>query len=241
MEAITGFRVSWPGLLLLGLALLAFYFVLRIVYRLVAGASVSSRLLTASRQLLRSALLLYEPLAILGWSAFFVFINPPLHALLLGVLFLGGYPHIRNYVSGRLIRLGHAIIPGKKLRSGEVQGVVSRLGNLGLYLQADDGRHYLSYSHLLSDGYTLLSGEDVSGVYHLSVTQEGEEPPANYAQKLMDILATTPYLDWNHKPEWITDGTLDNRLELRVVLKQDGHLRELIQLLDELGFSCRVV
>ncbi|MCB0567146.1 MAG: hypothetical protein KDD01_22495 [Phaeodactylibacter sp.] len=241
MEAITAFRVSWPGLLLLGLALLAFYFVLRLVYRLVAGVSVSSLLLTATRRFLRSALFLFEPLAILAWSAFFVFINPPLHALLLGVLVLGGYPHIRNYVSGRLIRLGHAIIPGKKLRSGEVQGVVSKLGNLGLYLQADDGRHYLCYSSLLSDGYTLLSGEDVSGVYHLSVTQEKEEPPASFSLKLMDILATTPYLDWNHKPEWITDGTPENQLELRVVLKQEGHLRELMQLLEELGYSCRVV
>ena len=70
------YRVSWLGLLSLGLGLLAFYFVLRLVYRLVVGSSVSSRLLTATRRILRSALLLYEPLAILAWSAFFVFINP---------------------------------------------------------------------------------------------------------------------------------------------------------------------
>lgn len=235
------YRVSWLGLSSLGIALLGFYFVLRLAYRLVAGVSVSSRLLTAGRRLLRSAMLLYEPLAILAWSAFFVFINPPLHSLLLGVLVLAGYPHIRNYVSGRMIRLGHAIVPGKKLRSGNVQGVVSRLGNLGLYLQADDGRHYLSYSLLWEYGYTLLSGEDVSGVFHLSVQREGEENHASFAVPLLDLLATTPYLDWNHKPEWITDGIPDSTLELRVVLKQEAHLRELIQLLEEGGYSCRVV
>ena len=235
------YRVSWLGLLSLGLGLLVFYFVLRLAYRLVAGSSVSSHLLTATRRMLRSTLLLYEPLAILGWSAFFVFINPALHSLLLGVFVLGGYPHLRNYLSGRLIRLGHNITFGTKLRSGGVQGVVSKLGNLGLYLQADDGRHYLSYARLLSEGYTLLSGEDVSGVYHLAVEQEGEEPPARFATKLIDLLATTPYLDWNHKPEWIADGTAGNHHEFRVVLKQEGHLRELMQLLEELGYSCRVV
>ena len=192
METIMSYRVSWLGLSSLGIALLGFYFVLRLAYRLVAGVSVSSRLLTAGRRLLRSAMLLYEPLAILAWSAFFVFINPPLHSLLLGVLVLAGYPHIRNYVSGRMIRLGHAIVPGKKLRSGNVQGVVSRLGNLGLYLQADDGRHYLSYSLLWEYGYTLLSGEDVSGVFHLSVQREGEESHASFAVPLQDLLATTP-------------------------------------------------
>ncbi|MCO6493418.1 MAG: hypothetical protein J5I98_33670 [Phaeodactylibacter sp.] len=241
MEAITSFRVSWLGLLTLGAALLAFYSVLRLAYQLVRGTSVSSRLLRGARRLLRGALLLFEPLAIMAWSAFFVFINPGLHALLLGVLVLGGYPHIRNYISGRMIRLGHAIAPGKKLRSSDVQGVVSKLGNLGLYLQADDGRHYLSYARLLADGYTLLSGEDVSGVYQLIVQPDGDETPDGFAVKLMDILATSPYLDWNHKPEWIADGGLDNQFELRVVLKQEGHLRELRQLLKELGYSCRVV
>lgn len=241
MEAITSFRVSWLGLLTLGAALLAFYSVLRLAYQLVLGTSVSSRLLRGARRSLRGALLLFEPLAIMAWSAFFVFINPGLHALLLGVLVLGGYPHIRNYISGRMIRLGHAIVPGKKLRSSDVQGVVSKLGNLGLYLQADDGRHYLSYARLLSDGYTLLSGEDVSGVYQLIVQPDGDETPDGFAVKLMDILATSPYLDWNHKPEWIADGGLDNQFELRVVLKQEGHLRELRQLLKELGYSCRVV
>ncbi|MCB0581624.1 MAG: hypothetical protein KDD10_20230 [Phaeodactylibacter sp.] len=241
MEAITSFRVSWLGLLTLGAALLAFYSVLRLAYQLVLGTSVSSRLLRGAQRLLRGALLLFEPLAIMAWSAFFVFINPGLHALLLGVLVLGGYPHIRNYISGRMIRLGHAIVPGKKLRSSDVQGVVSKLGNLGLYLQADDGRHYLSYARLLSDGYTLLSGEDVSGVYQLIVQPDGDETPDGFAVKLMDILATSPYLDWNHKPEWIADGGLDNQFELRVVLKQEGHLRELRQLLKELGYACRVV
>lgn len=235
------YRVSWLGLLLLGLGLLLFYFVLRLAYRLVAGASVSSRLLIASRRLLRSAMLLYEPLAILAWSAFFVFINPALHSLLMGVLVLAGYPHIRNYVSGRMIRLGHAILPGKKLRSGNVQGVVSRLGYLGLYLQADDGRHYLSYSHLWSDGYTLLSGEDVSGVFHLAVQKKEEESSAGFEVQLMDIMATTPYLDWNHKPEWISAGGSGGQSELRIVLKQEAHLRELMQLLEELGYGCKVV
>lgn len=235
------YRVSWLGLLSLGLGLLAFYFALRLAYRLMAGASVSSRLLTTGRRLLRSALFLYEPLAILAWSAFFVFINPALHSLLVGVLVLAGYPHIRNYVSGRLIRLGHAIVPGKKLRSGAVQGAVSKLGRLGLYLQADDGRHYLSYSHLWDDGYTLLSGEDVSGVFHLSVRRKEEEGSDDVEVQLMDILATTPYLDWNHKPEWATGGAYDERFELRVVLKQEAHLRELMQLLEELGYSCKVV
>ncbi|MCB9265092.1 MAG: hypothetical protein H6558_08715 [Lewinellaceae bacterium] len=241
MEALTIYRVSWLGLLVLGLGLLACYFLLRLVYRLLAGASVSSRLLALLRRLLRSALLLYEPLAILAWSAFFVFINPSLHSLLLGVLVLGGYAHIRSYVSGRLVRLGHAISPGKKLRTSGVQGVVSRLGNLGLYLQADNGRHYLSYFQLLTDGYTLLSGEDVSGVYHLSVEKEGEDTTDGFALNLMDILATAPYLDWNHKPEWITESSSGNRLEFRVVLKQDGHLWELMQLLEELGFSCKII
>lgn len=241
MEAITSYRVSWLGLLLMGLALLSFYFALRLTRRLLSGASASGRALVAVQKALRALLLVYEPVAAMAWCAFFVFINPPLHALLLGLLATGLFPHLRNYLSGRLVRLGHPISAGRKLRSNGIQGVAARVGNLGLYLQADDGLHYLSYSQLLSDGYTLLSGEEVSAVYQLSVCKEEEPQSARFATQLMDLLSTTPYLDWNHKPEWLPAGTDSSSLRLRVVLKKKSHLHDLVLLLKEWGFSCTII
>lgn len=235
------YRLSWVGLVMVGLVLLGLYFSLRLVQRLLSGAIASEWALWADQKLLRPLLFLYEPLATLIWCTLFVFINPPIHALLLALLGLGVFPHLRNYFSGRVVRLGHPISAGRKLRSGGIQGVAARLGNLGLYLQADDGLHYLSYSRLLSEGYTLLSGEDVSTVYHLSVRSDDDTPPDKAAGHLMDLLATAPYLDWNHKPEYLPAGTDSSVLQVRVVLKKKSHLYDLVQLLKEWGFSCTII
>ncbi len=235
------YHISWGGLLLMGLAFLGFYFVLRLIHRLLATASVRRRGIISARKAMRFALLLYEPLAILVWGIFFVFKNLPFHALLLGLVLLAGFVHIRNYLSGRLIRLGHNISIGKKLRSGQVQGTAARLGNLGLYLQADDGMHYLSYSRLLTEGYTLLSGEDVSSVFHLSIASAEEESPEGQVHQVMDLLASSPYLDWNHSPERIAESTGNGRLEVRVVAREESHMYELVQWLQELGYSCKIV
>jgi len=242
MEEILTYRISWWQFLLSTAALLAPYLVLRFSNRLwpraVSGNSIKGRI----KQALHYLLTLYEPFVILVIAGLFTLVNPFLHGMMLLILFLAGFSHVRNYISGRIVRFDEGINPGVQLQSRDIQGIVGRLGNLGLHLKTHDGLYYISYSKLLADGYTLLSGEEVSGFYRLQVKALDEAANASRTTtQLSDLLATTPYIDWNHPPEWLLHKEAESMPQVRILLREEQHLPELIQLMHEWGYACEVV
>lgn len=242
MEEILSYRISWWNFLLSTAVLLLPYFVLRFSNRLWPGAVRGVGIKGRIREGVHYLLTLYEPFILLVIAGLFVLVNPVLHGAMVLVLFLAGFSHVRNYISGRIVRFDESMNPGVQLQSRDMQGIISRLGNLGLHLKTLDGLYYISYSKLLADGYTLLSGEEMGGFFRLQIKtwQEGEEASRAAAQ-LGDLLATTPYLDWNHPPEWIPAMEAGTPPEVRVLLREEQHLAELMQLMNEWGYGCEVV
>lgn len=242
MEEILNYRISWLQFFLSAAALLAPYLVLRFSNRLWPGAVAGTGIKGRTKQVLHYLLTLYEPFLILVITGLFVLVNPVLHGAMVLVLFLAGFSHVRNYISGRIVRFDGNIHPGGQLQSRDMQGIVARLGNLGLHLKTVDGLYYISYSKLLTDGYTLLSGEEMGGFFRLQVKPlEEEAAPESTVAPLSDLLATTPYLDWNHPPEWIPGREAQAGPQVRVLLRDEQHLEELIQLMREWGYGCELV
>ncbi len=242
MEEILTYRISWWHFLLSTAALLAPYFVLRFSNRLWPGTARGLGMKGRIKEWLHYLLTLYEPFILLVITGLFVLVNPPLHGAMVLVLFLAGFSHVRNYISGRIVRFDESMNPGVQLQSRDMQGIISRLGNLGLHLKTLDGLYYISYSRLLADGYTLLSGEEMGGFYRLQVkTLQEDENALRTTTQLGDLLATTPYLDWNHPPEWIPVTETGAPLQVRVLLREEQHLVELMQLMNEWGYGCEVV
>ena len=241
MEDFLSNQFTWFSFLLVAAGLLALYFLLRVVRRLLAVSMPKKRFELWAEKFIHDLLTLFEPLAVILLSSIFIFINPPFHGLLIALLVFAGFSHVKNYLSGRFVHLDRSVSKGKRLKTGQTEGVISKLGNLGLHLQTPGGPHHVSYSTLLNEGYTLVSGEESGGFCHLRITLAEDQKTKPNAQQLFDLLATTPFLDWNYKPEMVpSDGENAGSIEAKFLLKDEKYLHDLQRLMNEWGFLCQM-
>ena len=161
--------------------------------------------------------------------------------MILGFLVLGSWSYLRSYLSGRWVHFANNIKEGAELSTQNLQGVVSKLGSVNLQLQTSEGIHHLNYDTLLKDGYTLVSGAEIGGFYHLELSpKEGNTQFPNHRLHLLDLFATAPYIDWHHKPEIFQNEEKENQVEARILIKEESHLHELMALIREWGYNCRL-
>ncbi|RMG22588.1 MAG: hypothetical protein D6730_16160 [Bacteroidetes bacterium] len=234
-------RVSWPGFFVALIAILLLYFFLKFLQKSLNQIQFRTK---AGRRLqsgIYYLLLVYEPLAAIVLANLFILIHPLIHGLTLGVVFLLGFRHVRNYLTGKLMRLDKNFSLGNKLRSGPVNGIIAHVGRFGVYIQTREGRHFITYLHLMQQGYTFTPSDDVGGFYHLQLTPKQQFPHISHRVRLMDLLTTAPYLDWKYKPELITLPDHPDELQIKVLVKEEIHLSELIALMEEWGYSTRII
>lgn len=233
-------QFSLGDFLMITLALLAFYFALHFANRLIKSAGFLKSWQPKVAQIIHYLLVVYEPLAIIILVSAFILIKPVFNGLLVGLLLLAGFSHVRNYTSGWLILTDSNMAVGKKIKTGDLQGIISKLRRLGLHLQTSEGIHYISYSQLQEQGYALISGEEIGGFYFLKITPKDEQKVGNHSIRIMDLLTSAPYVDRNHKPELLPNKE-KNCLEARVLLKEETHLYELMALIEDWGYHGAVL
>lgn len=227
-------QFSWNRLLAMALALGILYFVVQwLAYRL--KRLVLPRAVKASKYLARFLMVIYEPVAVVLLAGAFFLIHPILHGLLLVLLVIVSYKHLRNYVSGRIVQLGRDWQPGSQLEAGATKGVITRMGRLGIYLRDNEGQHYIGYASILNNGYTLFTDKSSGGFHHLEISLADTELNI---QQLEDRLIKIPYLDWSYKP--VLENT-SSGLEARVFLKDDKQLPDMLELLSEWGYKSKVL
>lgn len=241
MENILTTKASWGNLLIIAIGLLIFYFALQFLKRLVKRASFLKVFQEPIQNAIRYLLLLYEMLVIIILGSVFVLINPFYHGLLLAVALLINFGHIKNYMSGRMVKFANQITNGSNLQTNGKEGIVSNLRRLGLNLKTKNGIHFIQYGELLTNGYTLLAGEDVGGFYQLKITAPEEETKTNHANRILDLLITAPYLDWHHKPEIASNNDNPRDIQAKVLVREEVHVHELIAMIKEWGYGCRLV
>lgn len=235
-------QISWGEFLLVALSLAAIYFVLFEIQQLTKHSSFSGRYQNQFRELFRKTFVVFELLSIVTLVGVFIWINPWLHGSIIGFLVLGSWRYLRSYVSGRWIHFEHTILEGTELKTARLQGIVSKLGRVNIHLQTSEGLHHLSYNRLLDDGYTLVAGDKIGGFYHLELSPKDTTTTIrNHRLHLLDLFATAPYVDWHHKPELFQDEAVENQLDAKVLIKEESHLHELIALIREWGYHCKLV
>ena len=237
------YQQSWASFIGIGLSLLAIYFVLLFAQRLLKRFHYLGRWQDRICRILHFVLIVFEPLAAILLCSVFVLINPLVHGLFLLLILIFGASYIRNYMSGRLAQVDNNIAKGMRIRTGTAEGIITEMDRMGLYLQSRDGLHYISYVKLMTTGYTLISGDEIGGLYHLEIDTGEVKSKTNPIQQLMDRLTMTPYIDWKHKPELylIESATDTQRIDTRILLKEESHLHELIALIREWGYEAKVL
>lgn len=238
MEDLFTKQFNWIDLGIAALFLLLIYFLLQFIQRIISRAGFLRNLRFTIQDGIHQLLLLYEPLVGIILIGIFAFINPMLHGSLLILLVLLGFKQLRNYVSGRVIQINNSLSNGKKVRVGDHQGVISAVGRQGIELQTDEGLHFIPFLHLQEKGYTIISGQEIGGFYQLElVPKEEKEAPSAHQERLMNLLAATPYLDIQFKPELSAKG---KTIQARILLKEENHLNALLPLIEEWGYQAKV-
>lgn len=240
MENIIDFNFTWTDFILTSVFLLGLYFLLQLAQRVLRGPKVLGKYQPILAQVLKAILLVYEPLALLILLGTLILINPAFFGLILGLLFLAGFSHFRNYIVGRIILLDTPLAVGERLKSNSVKGIIKKIGRLGLHLNTVNGLHFIAYQNIQSNGFTLLSGEEIGGFYHLKITPVNPEISQNYRQQIIDRLVTAPYLDRNHKLESSFYNQEEKELDLKVLIREEHHLHDLMALISEWGYICKI-
>ena len=230
---------SWSEFVFLGAILIAAYFLLQLIKRFLKVTQLFGNYQRMIKTLIDNTLLIFEPTVILLLASAFILHNPIYHGLLLGLVVLFGFVHIRNYVHGRIIQSNNALAVGRQIKIEDLEGIVHQVERLGLKIKTAKGVHYMNYAHIVKTGYILLSGDDISGFYELLIQPKTPNERVNYEEELMDYLSTVPYLDWHHKPE--ISIAEDYQIKARVMVKDESHLNELMALINGWDYSCKIL
>ena len=240
MDTIIVKQFSWFNFFAAAAVLLLFYFSLQFLYRILERAHFLRGLEDTIRMVIQRLLLVYEPLVLMVLIAIFVFINPVLHGFIFLVLLLGGYSQLRNYLAGRVIQGNEGLILGGRIKTEKKQGIIAKVARLGLEIQTDEGRHFVPYRQLLTDGYTMVSGQEIGGFHQFRLVPKPENDRRDHIRHLSHLLASAPYLDINYKPELALSHDEDQAIQTRVLLKEESHLEPILALIEDWGYSCEL-
>lgn len=233
-------QFSWIDFLTIAVVLFALYFFLQFLHQVLERFSLLGTFQKYLKKWIYHLLLVYEPLVLLILSSVFVLIQPMFHGLLMGLLLLVGFPHVKNYMSGRIVQFDNSIAKSRRISTQNLKGIISRVGRLGLNLNTNKGRSFVSYAQLLENGYLVESGEEIGGLYHLKISPKEPADKQDYVLQLTDLLATAPYLDWNHKPALLASNEIPHQIDAQMLLKEESHLYDLMTLIEEWGYTCKL-
>ncbi len=238
METIINNSFNWVDFLTATVILVIIWFLLKFLIRILGKAPFLGKYQPVVFRSIKYLILLFEPLALAVLVSIFVLINPLFHGLVFCWIFLTGFYQIQNYFNGLVVRFDNSISVGKNLSTNNLKGIISKMDRSGMQLKTEQGLHFISYSNMLREGYMLVSGEEIGGLYNLIITSSTNENIAYTMTKLKNLIITTPYIDWNHKPEFMFSGEEEEQVTARIVLKDESHLNQLIALINEWGYVC---
>ena len=231
---------TWTQFFVAAVGLFALYFALQFGKQILKNTQFLGSLRLPLLKSVERLLIFYEPIVILLLGSAFVLIRPSFHGLWMVLLLIGGFSHVKNYISGIILQMDKGLSIGNQIKVGEHKGMIATIDRLGIQLNTAKGTQYINYSTLSDKGYLLLSGEAIGGSYTLKISPKEPNEKGNSSLPLMDILTTTPYLDWKHRPKINLLGDDTHSMNVKIMVREDGHLEDLVRLIEERGYLCKV-
>ena len=231
---------TWSSFFITALFLFLLYGFMSIVHKLLEEQPRKNDWLHKFQKGLYHSFKVYEIIVGLILCSIFVFIHPILNGLILLAVIVFSFSHIRNYISGRLALFDENLSIGKRLKIGNSNGVIIKMGQLGIQLRTAIGIQFVNYSQLFSEGYSLIAVEEIGGFYEFEIEPIQATTNINHLQKLMDTFPMIPYIDPNRQPELVYLDAKHFIMEARILIREDSSLDDFIQLIQEKGYQCVV-
>lgn len=231
---------SWGGLLtkalILGLLYLLLYMSSWVMNRIPAPSFWQQRI----HSIISHLLLIFEALTILILVSYFILIKPFYHGLIVILVMITNFRHLRNYFSGTILRFHPVIRTGNRLSSDGKTGLITEVGRLGIRIQDNKGVHFQDYELLWNQGYTLLNSEEVGRFYQIRVSPTEAFTADNVHRSLQQLINISPYINWQHQPKLTTVDASAHRYLLQLAVYEEKHLTDFIERLEEDHFSCQI-
>lgn len=229
MEDVTTFY-SWKGLLYLVLLLLVIYWSLKLVAFIVK--SFLKRNITNKRigLFFDKLLILFKPIAFVLLLLDFISINYITHSILLLILGVFGYQHIRNYLSGLFFKTNPLVEIGAQITTNVMKGEIKTLLPFGFVLNTDDGEHYLGYTAVERQGFSVHTATKTSLRQTLYLRTELDK------DEILNLLFDNPILDFDEVPSLKSGDTTDT-LRLQYTLEKGAISEDMIAFLDAMDIE----
>ena len=237
LRDILSIDYSWIHMLYVILLLAAIWTILYFLNKTVAHLSIDRTYVSSLKRILFLIQVYFEPLAVVLVLSMFVVIRPVLHGIFIVILAVGSYQHFRNYLNGKILQGRRTLRPGLLIRTDQKEGIITDLTKLGLSVKSDDGLHFIPYHMMLSKGYTLAAGDQIGGYYKLEIYSESKESESNVFVQLSNLILSSPYLDGDYRPEIERSLRLSDVYEVKLLVKEESHIKDLISVLEENGFK----
>ena len=241
MERLLDFKVSWIDLWQTVVILTIAFFLLHAIARLLKKVNVFGHYQDFFEKSIRNTLLIFEPLAILIIISYFVLINPLINGGFVAALLVVGGNLVKNYLVGKMLQWNNSFAVGDRIGINKSKGIISRKNRTGLFLKTRKGAHFFTFNQLYNNGFTIFSGEEAGGFYQLKLTPESFDEKIDYKTQLADDLADSPYLNWNYKTEIWHSKESTQQFNVKVFVKEEQHLNELLQVIQDWGFNSKII
>ena len=139
------YQISWQRFLLALIIISAIYLLLQVMHRLIYRARFLRSFRISLGEWLRISLLVYEPFAFLLIIVLFAYVNLAIHGVLLLLLLLFSFGHVKDYINGQLIKFNASFGPGKQMKLQQDHGMITEVGKFGVKIKTNQGVQYLQY------------------------------------------------------------------------------------------------
>ena len=185
---------SWNELFKLGLTLIVIYSLLRITAKVLVLISKKIRTKRWIRGVFDKIMVFYFPIGVSLLLTVFAGINFLAHGLLILIIGILAFNHIRAYINGVLFRSNPLITIGKNFVFNDYLGQIERFLPLGVIINGTNGKRFINYSEIQKVGFSVAKMHDDSHRHELYLKIEDDNID------ILDLLFQNPLVNLNHKP-----------------------------------------
>ena len=235
MNEMISFRVSELALLKALATGVVLFLAFRFLQRLIDGLTGLRRFFTPLYKLLplvEATLWLFYVV----WAVGAVFAERPYYnaALLLVlalVLALVSWFAARDWIAGTILRVQDAYEVGQKIRIGEIEGSIRRIGHLTLEVELSDGAQAkIPYSRISGQVRSQIRPDALANFHHFSIDIPAAIPADEARQMLHAAILNSPWAAFDREPQLkLLAETATHRSFTAVVYTTGGNGQEIEQ------------
>ena len=217
---------TWQGLLATVIFLLAIYWLLKLILFLIEQIGIKNALNKKLVGGLDKVLLVYKPVSAILILLGFISINYIIHSLLLLIVGVFAFQHIKNYINGIFLKINPLIQQGALISIDTHGGEIKKMLPFGMIINTETGERYINYSAIEKDGFAISSNENsvLRQTLYLDTEISSED--------ILDYLFDNPILNFKEQPT-LRNSEKENILKLQYTLEVGASTEDLVAYLNQ--------